>query len=297
MKPPEVPEDAIDWVREVFRDCNARISRKICRVPNCPEPSLDTTFIEHISQFSSPRVLESGWTIRIDTHFLGGLRHFYNKWEIGDIGILMHFRHQGKTIRSKAATLQSKRLYPKGRQVSEDLMIDYEMGFGRLHDPEDVKIPLFEATEFEFNSDCRYGALSAHSEQYEAISKYTKTSKVPVFYQFYNPLVLPFKQLIPLQSDTCEQSLEFGTRILPASDVHSILGPKDKNFSPTIADMGGTKGGFGWSLEHFVADLMLRCKEGYIYEDFQDESIFNLFNRRSGAIAAAFAVVIEQPSR
>ena len=295
MIPPEVPEDVVDWVREVFRDCNERISRKICLVPNCPEPSLDTTFIEHLTQHSSPRALESGWTVRIDTHFLGGLRHFYSKWEIGDIGILMHFRHNGRVVRSKAATLQSKRLYPKGRQVFEDLMIDYELGFGRLHDPEDVRVPLYHATKFEFDSESRYGALEARSEQYEAISEYGKRSKIPVFYQFYNPLVLPFEQLIPLQSDSCDHPLEFGTRILSSADVHRILDAKDKNYSPTVEDMGGAKDPFGWSLEYFVADLMLRCKEGYIYEGLQDEDIFNLFNRRSGAIAAAFAVVIEQP--
>ncbi len=250
MIPPEVPEDVVDWVREVFRDCVERISRKICLAPNCPEPSLDTTFIEHLSQHSSPRALESGWTVRIDTHFLGGLRHFYNKWEIGDIGILMHFRHDGSVVRSKAATLQSKRLYPNGRQVTEDLMVDYEMGFGRLHDPEDARVPLYHATEFKFDSESSYNALGAHSEQFEAISEYGKKSKVPVFYQFYNPLVLPFKQMVPLHSDSCNHPLVFGTRILPAADVHSILAPKPKNYSPSVADLGGAKDPFGWSLEY-----------------------------------------------
>src|SRR5690348_9834523 len=115
MKPPDVPNDVIDWVREVFRGCNDRITRKLSRVPNCPEPSLDTTFIEHLTQYGSPRALESGWTVRIDTHFLGGLRHFARSWEIADIGILIHFRHNGKSVRSKAAALQSKRLYPKSQ--------------------------------------------------------------------------------------------------------------------------------------------------------------------------------------
>ncbi|WP_367872846.1 hypothetical protein [Luteolibacter sp. Populi] len=224
------------------------------------------------------------------------MRHFHNKWEIGDIGILMHFRYNGATIRSKAATLQSKRLYPRGKQVIEDLEIDYRIGFGRLSDPEDAKVPLYHATKFEFDLECKYGALEAHSEQMKAIEQYGEMSKIPVFYQFYNPLILPFTQEVPLISDACSHPLKFGTRVVPAVTVHEKLSTKAKNYSPSVADLGGTKGrAFGWSLEHFVADLMLRCKEGYIYEDIRDEEIFNLFNRRSGAIAAAFAVVIEPP--
>src|SRR5262249_49590560 len=148
---------------------------------------------------------------------LGGLRHFMHRWEIADIGILVHFRHKGKTVQSKAAVLQSKRLYPKGRQVTEDLPVDYEIGFGRLNDPEDAKVPLFHACQFEFDEQCSYGALESASEQVNAIDKYCKSSKVPVFYQFYNPLVLPFVQKFPLASDPCDLKLTFGTRILSAS--------------------------------------------------------------------------------
>ena len=206
----------------------------------------------------------------------------------------MHFRHNGKSVKSKAATLQSKRLYPKGHQVIEDMRVDYEMGFRRLDDPEDARVPLYHKTRFEFDEQSRYGALEAHSQQMNAIAKYGQTSKVPVFYQFYNPISLPFTQEVPLISDECTGELQLGTRILPASAVHSILKSKTKNYSPTVKEMGGSKPPFGWSLEHFVADLMLRCKEGYIYEGLNDENIYNLFNRRTGAIAAAFAVVIEQ---
>ena len=141
------------WVRDVFHACDRRISTKLSRVPQCPEPSLDMTFIEHLTQYGCPRTLDSGWTVRLDTHFLGGLRHFYGRWEIADIGVLVHFRHNGKIVRSKAAALQSKRLFPKGRQVAEDLSIDYEMGFGRLHDPEDARVPLYHATQFVFGYD------------------------------------------------------------------------------------------------------------------------------------------------
>ena len=295
MDLPQIPSDVIDWIRNVFFECNSRISRKICLVPQCPEPSLDMTFIEHLTRYSAPHKLESGWTIRLDTHFLGGLRHFNGRWEIADIGLLVHFRHDGKTVKSKAAALQSKRLYPKGQQVIEDHAIDYQIGFGRLDDPEDARLPLYHVTKFQFDRESRYGALEAHSKQYKAIDGYRKSSDVPIYYQFYNPVSLPYSQSVPLISDDIHGELELGTRIVTVDEIHSILKKRAKNYSPSIADLSNGERMFGWALEYFVADLLIQCKEGYIYEELHDENIVNLFNRRTGAIAAAIAVVIEPP--
>ncbi len=43
-----------------------------------------------------------------------------------------------------------------------------------------------------------------------------------------------------------------------------------------------------------MADLVLKCEQGRLFESVKEEEIFNLFNRRSGPIAAAVAVTIEQ---
>ncbi len=86
--PLEFPNDVVDWVTSTFRLCNIRISEKLTNNPNLPEESLDLTWIEHFSQFASPITLNSEWTIKVETHFLGGLRHF-QRWEIADIGILL----------------------------------------------------------------------------------------------------------------------------------------------------------------------------------------------------------------
>jgi hypothetical protein len=79
--------------------------------PNAPEESLDLTWIEHMSRFSSPVTLDSGWLVKIETHYLGRMRHF-RRWEIADIGRLVHLRLGEKGRTSKVALLQSKRLYP-----------------------------------------------------------------------------------------------------------------------------------------------------------------------------------------
>jgi hypothetical protein len=59
------------------------------------------TFVEHFTQFGAPRRFGSGWTVRIDNHFLGGLRHWYRRWEIADIGLLVHAYCQlGRSVRA-----------------------------------------------------------------------------------------------------------------------------------------------------------------------------------------------------
>jgi hypothetical protein len=195
----ELPADVILWFRNIFRECNARISNKASVVPNAPEPSLDMTFIEHFTQYGAPRLFPSGWTVQVDTHYLGGLRHFYGRWEIADIGLLVHYRRGGQLLQSKAVVFQSKRLYPQTGTIKEDLRVDYEIGFARLANPEAVHTPLYVESVFHFDLACRYGALQAHDDQYKAIAKYLKTSKIPVLYQFYNPVNLPFTQTVPLR--------------------------------------------------------------------------------------------------
>lgn len=52
--------------------------------------------------------------------------------------------------------------------------------------------------------------------------------------------------------------------------------------------------GAGWSLPDFIADEFVGCREGNEYEE-DGTAIFNVFNRRSGAIAAAIAITLEAP--
>jgi len=292
-----LPQDLLDWFRDVFAGCNDRLARKISLVPNAPEPSLDMTFVEYFSEYGAPVRFSSGWTVRVDTHFLGGLRHFYGKWEIADIGLLVHYRKGGSLVQSKAAVFQSKRLYPEGISVREDIREDYEIGFGRLADPEDVRLPLHLACTYRFDTDSRYAALLAHDRQYKDIRSYIHKNKIPVFYQFYGPVILPLELTFPFPADGIPiPTTQFGTRILPSRMVIDLLKPKPENYAPSVKDLdaiNGQNSEFGWRLEEFVAEHLLSCKEGYRYTDIRDEEIFRLFNRRAGPIAAAVAFSIE----
>jgi hypothetical protein len=118
-------------VRSVFRACNEHVSSMLANMPTTHEATLDLGFVGKAAEFSAPIKFPSEWIVRIDTHFLGGRRHFYS-WEVADIGVLIHFRQAGKLLKSKIALLQSKRLYAVEEEYDEDQKVDYEIGFARL---------------------------------------------------------------------------------------------------------------------------------------------------------------------
>jgi len=123
----------------------------------------------------------------------------------------------------------------------------------------------------------------------------------PVFYQFYNPPVVPLKVLLPLlDRQTVVGNPPVGARIVPATQVINMLAKKPKNQSPTLADMTGlvqSNSGtlHGWRLEDFFADLLLGCSVGKRVSSEDEEALGELFFRRSGPIAAAIAVTVEIP--
>lgn len=71
-----IPPDATRYVMHVFATCNARTAARVSHVPTVHETSLDLIVIEHFSQFAAPVALPSTWVVRIDTHYVGGGRHF-----------------------------------------------------------------------------------------------------------------------------------------------------------------------------------------------------------------------------
>lgn len=294
----KLPADVVAWLNGIFRECNERITEKLCNNPNAPEESLDLTLIAQLSRYSSPVTLASSWTVKVEVHYLGGLRHFH-RWEIADIGVLLFIRSDGRIRRSKVALLQSKRLYPTNMKVTEEGKVDYEVGFARLADPEDLAQAIAVEAEYTFTDECRYGAITPDSDQVNAITDYEKTSKLPVYYQLYNPWTVPFAQRVPLAAySRPEGPLTLGVRIAPAKAIHVLLTAKPKAFRPTLknlTDSSELPADVGWPLETFVSEAFLECREGAAFNSIGDASIQALFYRRSGPIAAAIAITIEGP--
>jgi hypothetical protein len=72
----ELPSDVIEKVRAIFAACNLRSTEMLSMNPNTQEEWLDHTWISEAVQFSSPHILSSGWVVKVEAHFLGGMRQF-----------------------------------------------------------------------------------------------------------------------------------------------------------------------------------------------------------------------------
>jgi len=296
-----IPESIRDFVREIFRGANLRVSNKLSKQPSAWETSLDITLIEHLSNYASPIIVEKNWVVRVDTHYLGGMRH-WGRWEIADIGILLIFRRNGKTVRSKIALLQSKRLYPN-EVISEDEdgQENYIIGFGRLYESDKAFEKIITPRTLSFSDGSKYSAIKVKDEQWEAMKDFQKRTTIPIHYLFYNPCQVPHEVELPLTTDINFTSFSVGARVLPATHLFDKFDNEAKNYVPSLGELKyildapfneiANEG--GWRLEDFVADHLITCKEGYIVKDDQDFNLETVFNRRSGPIAAAFSITFD----
>jgi hypothetical protein len=298
-----VPADVRDWVRSVFRACNERTASALARMPTTHESALDQAFITEAARFSAPVRLPSEWIVRIDTHFLGGGRHF-GSWEIADIGVLLQFRRQGKVIKTKILLLQSKRLYPAEEAYEEDERADYEIGFARLFREDASFAAITAPRRFTFQDESRYAALLVGDGQYEAIDSYETQYGIPVHYLLYHPLSVPSETTMPLMAETGpEPPLVVGARVLPAAQLRQALGGRPKGYAPSWGEIktlqalpqARTASAPGWLVEEFIADLAVECKVGHVAQSQNDAGLFRVFNRRSGPISAAIAVTFDAP--
>ncbi len=296
---PVFPIEVHQFVKKVFAKSNSRLSEKIARVPNCPEPSLDLTLIEHLSQFSGAHVVAPGWAVRIDVHYLGGMRHYFD-WEIADIGVLVFAKKLGSTIGSKVALLQSKRLYPDQHGVVEESIGDFHIGFGRLLPGAPKTASIASPHQFSFGENSKYKMLINRDKQFEAIESYEAESKIPVHYLLYNPWVVPATYHLPVKAPIRLGARgNGGARVVPYGKLRAFLLNKPKGYAPSFLDLSGLVSSAkdarnGWRIENFISDLLMKCKEGYLFDGLADESIDSLFRRRSGPISAAISVTVEQ---
>jgi hypothetical protein len=125
-----VPQEITDYIRNLFSTCNDNLSSDLSTFPGMREETFDNNFISYFSRNQGPYKFDPNWTVRIDTHFMGGGRHYENG-EAADIGLMVIFRKQGKILRSKLAFLQSKKLYGDNISVSETDKY-HRMGMGKL---------------------------------------------------------------------------------------------------------------------------------------------------------------------
>ena len=295
-----IPEGAVDWIRQVFAAVNRQVSGTLSRIPTHHEPELDLQLIAALNQ--APAVTDvSGWTVYIQTHFLGGRRHFYN-WEVADIGLLVIFRDRGTVLRIKTGLLQSKRLYPREAKHLPDQPKRFRIGFATLLDNPQTFRALAAGRTFAFDDKARYLAITNGSQQTRVLSDYSERTGIPIYYLLYNPVRVPWIATMPATKLQTLPEIEAGLRVIPTEVVQSMIASKKDNYHPTYGEILAAPSPFdnvhrgGWALEHFVADELVRCHEGHIASDSTDAALEELFFNRSGPISAAVAVTIEAPA-
>ena len=292
----DLPSDVVEAVRSVFAACNAAASAKLTMAPNIEEEWLDHTWISEVTNFTSPHVVNSGWVVRFDAHYLGGMRHFRH-FEIADIGVLVHLRLDPERRKSKVVLLQSKRLYPTAGSVREETQSDSRLA-SRVY-----RIPRISPSPSRWNgySDSptrvAYGAITRNSDQVKRIDDYERTIRLPVYYHLYNPWALPleggFRSPTPLRGwrpltrrsgNPRPEAARNARRGVCSTPERGRPGHPTRASDVRLACRG------------FHCDEVLACHHGHEYQSIREERMWQLFNRRSGPIAASIAITIESPA-
>ncbi|MGE0116613.1 MAG: hypothetical protein AB7S71_06410 [Dongiaceae bacterium] len=297
-----IPELVLSFLRETFSAANDKVTKTLAHQPSMYEETLDHILVCELAATPPRFFAKDRVSVLLETHWLGA-RWMYERWEIADIAFFVIVRKAGTLVVRKVALLQTKRLYSDELPGTELEDTDYRIGIGRLVDRVERAVPLTNQRAFGFKETSVYGAISAGSEQVQRIDTYMKTRHIPVYYGLYNPPSVPYAGLYPVSSKLARKSTsnDLGCRILPAVDVYDALAKLTPGKSPTFKQLRSKKAKsasasysqHGWRLEHFVADEVMRCREGQIYEDAQDENLSRLLYARSAPIAAAIAITID----
>ncbi|MDX8348899.1 hypothetical protein SLH49_13010 [Cognatiyoonia sp. IB215446] len=290
-----LPDDVIEWVRLIMRACNDDVTERVVNQPNIREPSLDDAFINKVSQFAAPKALPSGAVVMLEIHNIGGLRQF-DKWELADIAFVVHVSMFGKLLDQKIGLLQSKRLYPENCDVDDDDPVSFRLGLNGLIEPRSGNALSKLQRKYEFLEDSRYQAIRNPDKQLQRIKHFHEQFKEAIFYLLYNPSEVPFQTSLPAST---YQSVSFppvGARVVRSSAIDDALtADADDTKGPSISSVKKASGTEYWRLEHWVADLLMRCKVGRRYTQEDTDLIDRLIRRRSGPIGAAIRVNIDLP--
>jgi hypothetical protein len=296
----QIPQVVVDFIRNVFEAANDKVSRTMCAHPSMHEETLDHTLVMELSASPSAYFAQERMAVSIQSHWLGS-RAMFNRWEIADIAFFIMFRKQGHLEARKVALLQTKRLYSREIPVHNIDEFDYRIGMGRIVDNVDLIASFPSQRKFQFNNDCEFGALSAGHEQVVRIDAYLEERGIPVYYGFYNPVRVPFDSLYPaLNGEAVTGPNELGMRVLTSTAVHKAIASMRVGTSPTLEalkttplDRNDPNSMHGWRLEKFIADEVLSCREGKLFDKKDDPNLQALLYRRSAPITAAISITID----
>jgi hypothetical protein len=302
----DIPAVVIEFIRGVFANANNMASNASFLHPNKHEEQLDSDLVTALAATPPTFFASEQAAVVIENHWLGG-RRLWHRWEIADIAFFIIVRRQGHLDTRKVALLQTKRLYSREIAAVPITQADYEIGIGRLADRTDPLLPLSRLRSFKFDASCQYSALHRGAgpedeAQPELIDHYMEERGIPVYYGFYNPPELPITATYPhLSTAEIPAENKVGHRVQPAQAVHKVLASLNSGQAPTVSqlsrnapfDANDPSSALGWRLENFIADEVLRCREGILFDDQSDIRLSGLLYGRSAPIASAIAITID----
>ncbi len=288
-----IPTIIIEYLREVFARANDKVTRQVASQPFTHEETLDQALVTEL-QATAPRFFaEERAGVLIESHWLGG-RHMYDRWEIADIAFFITVRRAGHLESRKVALLQTKRLYADGYPSRELEFDDFAIGIGRLADVQERTIPFSARYHTQFTAESIYGALRKASEQVGRIAAYEQARSIPVYYGLYHPPKMPFSRMLGAGvDDVTAIRNDLGIRVMRSSAVHSVLSTLEPYEAPTFQQLSVSTDDIKWRLEDFIADEVMRCREGKLFDGAQDPNLQYLLYRRSAPIQAAISITID----
>src|SRR5262249_47895282 len=272
----------IVWFRAAFAKANKAASELLVNVPNVRETSLDDAFIQALIPRSAPTRLSSGATVRMDIHNIGGLRRIW-RWEVADIGIVVFVMRATKIVARKLAFLQAKRLYPDSNVVDDEDAVGFLYGMNAIIRNDASPVSLTLRRNFNFNLQCKYGSIEADSPQVASIEDFSTQHGYPVDYLLYNPQKIPVSISYPvLQHQALRRATAVAVRVVRSATVHGLLAGLPKGSAPTFHHIKRRAGRDFWRVEHWAADLLLRCEAGQEFDRIDEELVATILERRSG---------------
>lgn len=295
----QLPQSVLDYVRNHFAACNGKVAQSLSLFPGTHEESLDNNLISYFGDISGPVKVDPNWTVRFEAHFIGGGRHYYT-WEVADIGLMIIFRRNGKIVRSKMAFLQSKKLYASN--VKDELIDPYQrMGMGRLMETEGEHMEAIRTKKLLFDEASKYRAFKKNDDQQKAMTSFASKFQMNLYYLFYNPVKIPHSITSPLEGKVDLPENQVGCRVMTKKALDEALKAYAANHQPSYGEIKYLLSGDhlndehagGWRLEYFIVDLVLSCKEGFIDDSPNFESILDILNRRASPIASAISITVD----
>lgn len=296
----EIPEDVRAYVKNHFASCNFGVSTDLSTFPAIHEESLDMNLVAYFSRHQQPVKLSSDWIVRIDAHFIGGGRHF-GTWEVADIGLMMVFRRHHKVVKSKLAMLQSKKLYSRPLVYDPEDPYIRRYGLGRLLVTDEEHENLIRDCTLSFDENSKYHAFKKDSDQQETMSRFEERFDMKMYYLFYNPVVIPHRIKMPLESEPRFDTNDVGCRVVPKVALDDALIRKEPGHIPSYGEIKFLLGdefledvnSGGWRLEHFAGDLMLDCKEGMVDDSPNFEQMVRLMNSKTRPMSSAISITFD----